>query len=101
MKSSMLHWVWVFLLGYLVAYYWRGLGNATVGKLIGFQRELNDKSIVSHRGQSLTRIRYLRHRPWGATLLFQVLGVATDAACPKGNVSANGLSSTGTSTGGG
>lgn len=27
------HWIWVFLLGYIVAYYWRGLGNMTVGKL--------------------------------------------------------------------
>lgn len=32
--NSKWHWVWIFLLGYLVAYYWPWLGDLTVGKLI-------------------------------------------------------------------
>ena len=28
------HCIGALLIGYLIAYYWRGLGNATVGKLM-------------------------------------------------------------------
>jgi hypothetical protein len=28
------HWIWIIVLGYLIGYYWRGLGNMTVGKLV-------------------------------------------------------------------
>jgi len=28
------HWIWIILLGYLIGYYWRGLGNMTVARLI-------------------------------------------------------------------
>jgi hypothetical protein len=34
MKPNWLHCVLVLLLGYLIGYYWRGLGNATVAKLM-------------------------------------------------------------------
>lgn len=27
------HFVWVLVLGYIIGYYFRGVGNATVGKL--------------------------------------------------------------------
>ena len=27
------HWIWVIIVGYLLGYYFRGLGNMTVGKL--------------------------------------------------------------------
>ena len=33
MSNGWYHFIWVVILGYLIGYYWRGLGNATVGKL--------------------------------------------------------------------
>lgn len=28
------HWILILLIGYLIGYYWRTLGNVTVGKLM-------------------------------------------------------------------
>lgn len=28
------YWITAVIIGYLIGYYWRGLGNATVGKLM-------------------------------------------------------------------
>lgn len=35
MKMSMWHWVWILLLGYVIGYWWRTPGNATLGKIYG------------------------------------------------------------------
>ena len=33
MDKISFHALWIFLLGFLVAYYWRSLGDMTVGKI--------------------------------------------------------------------
>jgi hypothetical protein len=33
MSNGWYHCIWVLVLGYIIGYYFRGLGNATVGKL--------------------------------------------------------------------
>ena len=34
MKAFSWHWIWVLVLGYILGYYFRGVGNMTVGKLV-------------------------------------------------------------------
>lgn len=33
--KAWLHLIVILFLGYLIGYYWRGLGNATVGRIMG------------------------------------------------------------------
>lgn len=33
MNKMYWHLIWIILVGYLIGYYWRGLGDATVAKL--------------------------------------------------------------------
>jgi hypothetical protein len=33
-RDNWYHCIWILLLGYLIGYYWRGLGNATVARLM-------------------------------------------------------------------
>jgi hypothetical protein len=35
MMSKLHYWIIPILVGYLIGYYWRGLGNMTIGKLVG------------------------------------------------------------------
>lgn len=34
LKDGWYHCIWILILGYLIGYYWRGLGNMTVAKIV-------------------------------------------------------------------